>query len=148
MHSEYIEGAVYTSRNWGEATMHPAVTYLIYIASALVMLGLFTVIYTGVTRYKEFDLIREGNIAAAMSYGGALVGFSLTLCSSIAVHASFTMFLVWGLAALVVQIVVYVAVAQCVRGMNDAIQENNVAMGGLMGAVSLAAGIVNAACLT
>ena len=55
--------------------MHPAVTYLIYIASALVMLGLFTVIYTGVTRYKEFDLIREGNIAAAMSYGGALVGF-------------------------------------------------------------------------
>lgn len=72
--------------------MHPAVTYLIYIASALVMLGLFTVIYTGVTRYKEFDLIREGNIAAAMSYGGALVGFSLTLCSSIAVHASFTMF--------------------------------------------------------
>lgn len=83
-----------------------------------------------------------------MSYGGALVGFSLTLCSSIAVHASFTMFLVWGLAALVVQIVVYVAVAQCVRGMNDAIQENNVAMGGLMGAVSLAAGIVNAACLT
>lgn len=32
--------------------------------------------------------------------------------------------------------------------MNDAIQENNVAMGGLMGAVSLAAGIVNAACLT
>ena len=33
--------------------MHPAVTYLIYIASALVMLGLFTVIYTGVTRYKN-----------------------------------------------------------------------------------------------
>ena len=33
--------------------MHPAVTYLIYIVSALVMLGLFTVIYTAVTRYKN-----------------------------------------------------------------------------------------------
>ena len=131
----------------GEA-MHPAVTYLIYIVSALVMLGVFTAVYTAVTRYKEFDLVREGNIAAAMSYGGALVGFSLTLASSIAIHASFVMFLVWGVAAMVVQIVVYVVVANAIRGMNDAIEENNIAMGGLLGAISLAAGIVNAACLT
>lgn len=131
----------------GEA-MHPAVTYLIYIVSALVMLGVFTAVYTAVTHYKEFDLIREGNIAAAMSYGGALVGFSLTLCSSIAVHASFVMFVVWGVAAMAVQIVVYVVVAKAIRGMNDAIAENNIAMGGLIGAISLAAGIVNAACLT
>jgi putative membrane protein len=128
--------------------MHPAVTYLIYIVSALVMLGVFTAIYTAVTHYKEFDLIREGNIAAAMSYGGALVGFSLTLCSSIAVHASFVMFVVWGVAAMVVQIVVYVVVTKAIRGMNDAIAENNIAMGGLIGAISLSAGIVNAACLT
>ncbi|OAE51829.1 DUF350 domain-containing protein [Achromobacter mucicolens] len=128
--------------------MHPAVTYLIYIVSALVMLGVFTAVYTAVTHYKEFDLIREGNIAAALSYGGALVGFSLTLCSSIAVHASFVMFLVWGVAAMLVQVVVYVVVARAIRGMNDAIAENNIAMGGLIGAISLAAGIVNAACLT
>lgn len=131
----------------GEA-MHPAMTYLIYIVSALIMLGVFTAVYTAVTHYKEFDLIREGNIAAALSYGGALVGFSLTLCSSIAVHASFVMFLVWGVAAMLVQIVVYVVVAKAIRGMNDAIAENNIAMGGLIGAISLAAGIVNAACLT
>jgi len=126
--------------------MHPAVTYLIYIVSALVMLGVFTAVYTAITHYKEFDLIREGNIAAALSYGGALVGFSLTLCSSIAVHASFVMFVVWGVAAMIVQIVVYAVVS--IRGMTDAIAENNIAMGGLIGAISLSAGIVNAACLT
>ncbi|KRC85579.1 hypothetical protein ASE30_00975 [Achromobacter sp. Root83] len=128
--------------------MHPAVTYLIYIVSALVMLGIFTAVYTAVTRYKEFELIREGNIAAMLSYGGALVGFSFTLCSSIAVHASFVMFLVWGVAAMAVQIVVYAGMTRAIRGMNDAIAENNIAMGGLIGAISLAAGIVNAACLT
>ncbi|NMK50188.1 DUF350 domain-containing protein [Achromobacter sp. Bel] len=128
--------------------MHPAVTYLIYIVSALVMLGIFTAVYTAVTRYKEFELIREGNIAAVLSYGGALVGFSFTLCSSIAVHASFVMFLVWGVAAMVVQIVVYVVVVQTIRGMNEAIEQNNIAMGGLIGAISLSAGVVNAACLT
>ncbi|MNI71330.1 hypothetical protein D3C73_1271960 [compost metagenome] len=83
-----------------------------------------------------------------LSYGGALVGFSFTLCSSIAVHASFVMFLVWGLAAMLVQIVVYVVVNKAVQGMNEAIEQNNIAMGGLIGSISLAAGIVNAACLT
>lgn len=128
--------------------MHPAVTYLIYIVSALVMLGVFTAVYTTVTRYKEFDLIREGNIAAVLSYSGALVGFSFTLCSSIAIHASFVMFVVWGVAAMVVQLVVYAIMARAIRGLNEAIEENNIAMGGLIGSISLAAGIVNAACLT
>ena len=128
--------------------MHPAVTYLIYIVSALVMLGIFTAVYTTVTRYKEFELIRQGNIAAVLSYGGALVGFSFTLCSSIAIHASFVMFLVWGVAAMVVQLIVYAVVARAIRGLNEAIEENNIAMGGLIGSISLAAGVVNAACLT
>lgn len=128
--------------------MHPAVTYLIYIVSALVMLGVFTIVYTTVTRYKEFDLIREGNIAAVLSYSGALVGFSFTLCASIAIHASFAMFVVWGVAAMVVQLVVYVIMARAIRGLTEAIEENNIAMGGLIGSISLAAGIVNAACLT
>ena len=57
-------------------------------------------------------------------------------------------FLVWGVAAMVVQIVVYVVVAQAIRGMNEAIEQNNIAMGGLIGAISLSAGVVNAACLT
>jgi putative membrane protein len=118
------------------------------MASALAMLGVFTLVYTAVTRYKEFELIREGNIAAALSYGGALVGFSFTLCSSIAIHASYAMFLLWGLVAMLVQLVVYVGVSQTVRGMNEAIEENNIAMGGLIGSISIAAGIVNAASLT
>ncbi|ALX85517.1 DUF350 domain-containing protein [Achromobacter sp. SIMBA_011] len=128
--------------------MHPAVTYLIYIVSALVMLGIFTAVYTTVTRYKEFELIRQGNIAAVLSYSGALVGFSFTLCSSIAIHASFVMFLVWGVAAMVVQLVVYAVVSRAIQGLHEAIEENNIAMGGLIGSISLAAGVVNAACLT
>ena len=58
------------------------------------------------------------------------------------------MFLVWGVAAMVVQLVVYAVVARAIRGLNEAIEENNIAMGGLIGSISLAAGVVNAACLT
>lgn len=128
--------------------MHPALAYLLYIVTGLIMLGVFSVIYTAVTRHKEFDLIRAGNMAAALSFGGALVGFSFTVGVGIAVHASFDMFIVWGLAAMAVQVVVYAALTLCVRGMNEAIEENNLAVGTLLGSISLAAGVVNAGCLT
>ena len=49
---------------------------------------------------------------------------------------------------MIVQIFVYAVVSKAIKGMTDAIAENNIAMGGLIGAISLAAGIVNAACLT
>ena len=60
----------------------------------------------------------------------------------------YTSALVWGVAAMVVQLVVYAVVARAIRGLNEAIEENNIAMGGLIGSISLAAGVVNAACLT
>ena len=130
----------------GEA-MHPAVTYLIYMASALAMLGVFTAVYTAVTRYRELSSSAKATSPPCCPTA-ALVGFSFTLCSSIAVHASFAMFLVWGLAAMLVQIIVYVVVERANHGKNDANEENNNAMGGLIGSISIAAGIVNAACLT
>ena len=58
------------------------------------------------------------------------------------------MFLVWGVAAMVVQLVVYAVVSRAIQGLHEAIEENNIAMGGLIGSISLAAGVVNAACLT
>jgi len=124
------------------------VPYLAYLLSALAVLAGFMGIYTRITRFDEWQLIREGNTAAALSLGGALLGFSCTLAFSIALHASWHLFIVWSLAAMLVQLLAYALMARVLRGMNDAIHAGNAAMGGLMGAISLGVGIVNAACLT
>jgi len=126
----------------------PAIAYLIYLASALVLLGLFAFIYSHVTNFDEMTLIRAGNTAAAISYCGALIGFSLTLCASIVIHARYAMFLTWAIGAMVVQVLAYCIASRAIREMNQAIRENNAAMGGLMGGISLSVGIINAACLT
>jgi len=125
-----------------------ALPYLAYLFSALLMLAGFLALYTRVTRFDEWALIREGNLAAALSLGGALLGFSCTLAFAIALHATWQAFLAWSLAAMAVQVVVYASLARLLRGMNLAIHEGNTAMGGLMGAVSLGVGVINAACLT
>lgn len=126
----------------------PALAYAIYLVSALVLLGLFAFAYSHVTVFDEMTLIRQGNTAATLSFCGALTGFSLTLCSSVVIHASYAMFLTWAIGAMAVQILAYSVASRVIRGMNQAIREGNAAMGGLMGGISLSVGIINAACLT
>jgi putative membrane protein len=128
--------------------LQSAVPYLAYLLSALMLLAVFLVLYTRVTRFDELKLIREGNTAAAFSLGGAVLGFSCTLAFSIALHASWHLYLLWSVAAMVVQVIAYALAARLMRNMNAAIHEGNTAMGGMMGAVSLGVGLVNAACLT
>jgi putative membrane protein len=116
--------------------------------SGFALLAIFFLVYTKITPFHEVDLIRGGNVAAALSLSGAMLGFALTVGSSLLHIASFGAFLGWGAAALMVQVLCYALITRLLPNMNEAIAENNMAMGLLMGMTSLTVGIVNAACLS
>jgi putative membrane protein len=125
-----------------------AFSYGIHLLSAFVLIFGFAAVYLKVTPFDELALIRDGNIAALLSFSGALVGFCLTLASSIAHNATLIAVLVWALGAMIVQVLAYAVLTRLIPGMNEAIEARNTAMGGLMGSASLVVGIINAACLT
>ena len=58
--------------------------HLLYFALSIVLIAVFIAIYTAITPYREVALIRAGNTAAAVSLGGALLGFSLPLAQAVA----------------------------------------------------------------
>ena len=122
--------------------------YLSYLGSGALLLALFTVLYCRVTPLDEMQLIRQHNQAAALSFGGALIGFSLTLASSAWHLNTVEKFLLWGALAMLVQIVVHVLLSRWVRDLQQALQDNNTAMGLLAGSVQLAAGVLNAGSLS
>ncbi|MBP7581117.1 MAG: DUF350 domain-containing protein [Vogesella sp.] len=122
--------------------------YLSYVGSGALLLALFTVLYCRVTPLDEMQLIRQHNQAAALSFGGALVGFSLTLASSAWHLNTLQSFMQWGVLALLVQIVVHMLLSRCVRDLQQALQDNNTAMGLLAGSVQLAVGVLNAGSLS
>lgn len=128
--------------------MLQAYAYLLHLLSGFVLLAVFFVIYTKITPFDEISLIRQGNVAAALSLSGAGIGFGLTLASSILHSDTFVMFLVWAVGAMVVQAATYALLTRIVPQMNQAIEANNVAMGTFMGTASLLVGIINAACLS
>ena len=58
-------------------------SYLQYLAVGLGMTALFAAVYLRITPADELKLIKNGNLACALSFGGALIGFCLPLASSI-----------------------------------------------------------------
>lgn len=123
------------------------VLYLQYLLVALLMAGAFCGLYLRLTPVDELCLIRQGNVACALSFGGALSGFCLPLASSIANNIVLLDFVLWGLVACAVQVAVYFATAAWVRDAAQQLTQGNVAVGLLFAVVSTAAGLLNAACI-
>ena len=122
--------------------------FLVYFGLSIAFVAIFLFIYIKVTPYHELKLIREGNVAAAASLSGALIGFSLPLASA-TIHSVHPWdMMLWALIAMVVQLLVYVVVRATMVNVARRIPQGEVAAGVFLGAMSLVAGILNAACMT
>ncbi len=122
--------------------------FLVYAGLAIAYVYVFLLAYIKLTPYNELKLIKDGNIAAALSLSGALLGFTLPLAASIFQATHPWDMMLWALIAGAVQLLVYVAVRYSLLNVTRRIPEGQIATGIVLGTVSLSAGILNAACMT
>lgn len=122
--------------------------FLVYLAVSLVYLGLFVAIYIRVTPYRELALIRTGNLGAAFSLSGALLGFIIPLSSAVRYSVSLVDMAIWAAIALAVQIAAFVAVKLMIPRIDADIAAGQSAQGFFLGALSLGVGLLNAACMS
>jgi putative membrane protein len=122
--------------------------FLLYFATALALVTLYLVAYSLATAHNEFALIRQNVMSAALALGLSLIGFALPLSSAI-VHAKRVWdVLIWGLIAIVVQILIYWLVRLIMPNLSQRIASDELAAALFLGAASLAGGIINAASMT
>jgi len=123
----------------------PAIlNYVLHLATAIALVLAFFVVYTRITPYDEILLIRQGNCAAALSLGGTLLGFSVTIASALMHTADYYAFCGWAALAMLIQVLVFVVATRLLRMSKDQIEHNNIGFGILLGAISLSIGLVNA----
>lgn len=122
--------------------------FLLYFATAVALVALYLVVYSLATAHNELGLIRQNVMSAAVALGFSLVGFALPLSSAIVRAVAVTDVLVWGVVALVVQILIYWLVRLVVPNLSQRIASDELAPALFLGAASLAGGIVNAASMT
>ena len=121
--------------------------FLVYFCTAIVAVVAYLLVYTRITPHNEFQLIRENDPAAAIALGLSLLGFVLPLVSAIAHSANVLDCLVWAFVALIVQIIVFYLVKIPVPNLSQRIAAGELAPAIWLGLSSLAAGLLNAACM-
>jgi putative membrane protein len=119
----------------------------VHFAVVTVATLLFSVIWLWITPFKEIALIRNGNTAAAVSFGGALIGFAIAVAGVVRASGSVWEVIPWSVIALLAQAIGLAIVSRLMHGITRHIDRGEVASGVFMAAVAITIGLLNAACL-
>lgn len=122
--------------------------FLTYFVLAIVLMLIFIRIYTWVTPHDELALIRKNNSAAALAFGGALVGFSLPLSSAITNSLSLLDCALWGAIALIVQVLTFFVLRVTLNQLPERISQGEMAAGIISAATAISVGFINSASMT
>ena len=133
-----------------QASLLGLANFALYFSVSIALLMAFKFVYTLVTPHDEWKLVKEDkNVAAAIGFIGAVIGFSLALASAASNSVSLVDFAIWGVVALFAQLIAFAIVRflllpKVVQRIND----NEIAAGIVLGGTSVAVGLLNAACMT
>ncbi|MEX0695679.1 MAG: DUF350 domain-containing protein [Rhodospirillales bacterium] len=117
--------------------LHSAVTIALLVVGVLV--------YMWITPWDEIKLIRDGNTAAAVSMGGAVIGLALPLAFAMAGSVSVYEILIWGPVTLVLQIAAYRIADVLLRDLPKRIEVGEMGAAVLLVSIKIAAATINAA---
>jgi putative membrane protein len=119
------------------------INFLGYLSTAVILLTVFMIVYSRSTPYNEAQEIKDGNIAAALAYGGAILGFVFPLVSAIFFTHSYLEMIKWAVITGIVQMILF-QIMHRLNGCGNCIQKRNVAPAILLAALSVAVGLLNA----
>jgi putative membrane protein len=122
----------------------PALLLQFVVTCVLLIVGV--VIYTAFTPYKELDLVRRNNSAGGVVYAGAVIALAIPLASLLATTSYLVDIVVWGIVALVIQLLTLAVVSLLLlRHLKLLIESGNIAAALTVAATQVAVALLNAA---
>ena len=112
----------------------------------ILIFGVFT--YFFITPHDEVKLIKEGNIAAAISFVGAWIGIAMPLAFCMATSLGFFDILVWGILAIIIQIMAFIILDRFLKNLSKRIEDGEIASGLFVFGVKIAIAMINSAAIT
>ena len=118
---------------------------LLHAAMTVGLLLVGAALYALLTPYRDLQLIREGNTAAAISLGGVLVGLAIPLAVSLAASSGEVELLLWGGSIIFVQLFVFGFTDWMLKALPKRIQAGETAAATFLACIKLSAGLILAA---
>ena len=123
--------------------------FALAFVAACGFLLIFKAVYRWLTPHDEGALIRAGNPAAAITLGGALIGFTIPLASALMNTHSLPEFVAWAILAGIIQFVTFLVIRQvALKDVSARIERGEIATALYVFAISISVGILNAACMS
>ncbi len=124
--------------------------FALYFAVSILLLFVFKIVYAFVTPHDEWELVKvHKNQAAAVGFGGAIIGFCIALACAVANSEFLLDFVVWGVVSIISQSLAFALLRfTFMPKIADRIDKNEVSAGTILSAVSISVGLLNAACMS
>jgi putative membrane protein len=104
-------------------------------------------IYVALTPHKEFELVRAGNGAAALSLAAVVLGVAIPLSMALATSTSLIDLVIWGVLGLVLQLLAFRVVDLILRDLPKRIADGEMAAAVLLAGVKIGAAVLTAAAM-
>jgi putative membrane protein len=118
---------------------------LLHAAASFLLLIIGCAVYAMLSPHREIQQIREGDTAAAISFGGLILALAIPLAMSLNASTSLVEVVLWGLATVAVQLLAFWLIEKLLAGLPQRVQQGDVAAAGLLAAARLAVAIILAA---
>ena len=120
---------------------------LLHFVTVLTLWAIGVMIYTMVTPYHERELIDRGNTAAGIVLAGATIAIALPLAALLATSGRVIDILVWGVVAVLLQLITMGFVSLMLRGLRRMVVADNIAGAVVVAAAQIAVALLNAAAM-
>ena len=116
------------------------------ITVIMFLLGLW--VYSKITPMDEIALIKNGNIAAAISFFGACIGIVIPLATCLASSINAADILVWGTIAVLIQLICFRAVDIFLKNLAKRINDGEISVSILLVGFKTSIALINAAAIS
>lgn len=118
----------------------PYLIFYLLLVTTIYLIGL--IVYVKLTPHKEIELIQEGNMAAAISFSGLVIGLALPLAACLIYKISLIDVLVWGTVSVLLQLFLFRLTDMVLSGLPKRIEEGEVPAATVLAAFKLAGSII------
>ena len=117
----------------------------LFITLCLLFIGITSYIF--LTPIKELKLIKDGNLSASISFSGALLGIGIPLASSLSVSNSILEIIIWGLTAIVLQLLCFKVTDTFLKDLSKRIEDDQLTTSILLFSIKISVSLINSAAI-
>ena len=120
---------------------------ILQVVVCAVLLAIGMAIYVRLTPFHEREMVADGNAAAGTVLAGAILALAIPLAAMLATSGTLLDVLVWGVVALILQLITLGVVVLAMRNFRGMIEGGNIAAAITLAGAQIAVALLNAAAM-